>query len=452
MNGLLIAIITIVTTFGLIIVIWLTPVTALLLLQHKKEQKKSLSPPLTAVEENKQYEDIKAISTNIKAETDNGFKEIMRNINTMSHNYQEKIDTINQFTKKQNEDLIRLSSDISNNKDMASSNWARLKTFTDAQNSELLKLVTNFDSTEKNRSEKWKSLESFTRLQREKIIELVSRAKEHTDIAVTSKDELRKIVGFQNQFQQQITERFNVLEEIKNIFLNTNLKGQFAEKNCSNLIESIIGVNSPLLNKQKSFVVDKKIFRPDFVIKGTSRMKSIVIDAKCPTSSYREMLKDDNTFTRKKFQNAFLSVIKDVSKYVKKLSEEIAIYCIFIPSDRMFLDIMENHCVEIFDKCTNNGIFLAAPSNLIYCIQLFDAMQKDVAFSRNIEKVKKSILFIKKKYDEFFNHYDALSKQISTIYGRNLKLLQNKEKLRQSYEQIAFPVVNKSYNIVKKID
>lgn len=262
---------------------------------------------------------------------------------------------------------------------------------------------------------------------------LIERSDEARHKFEESADKINKLMNFNDE----LCNKFDILSEIRNIFLSPHLKGEFAERNCLEIINSVLGHKSDLLQVQKEYrVKGLATFRPDFTIQGHDQMKSIIIDAKCPTKKYTELIKENTQKNRKSFESSFAQIINDFSKYTDGLADEVALFCIFIPSDRMFMDIMEHHYDEIFTKAIKKNIFLAAPSNLIYCLQLFRIIRTDYNVNQSVFEVKKLFDKIKKNYYQFFTKFDKISGAAARLSEAVEKLVRTRNAMETAFEKL----------------
>lgn len=212
------------------------------------------------------------------------------------------------------------------------------------------------------------------------------------------------------------------IKKVSSLFDNTKQRGNIGEIHLEMIISSILP--KEMYKMQPTLPNNLK---PDCII--TINEEEYYIDAKFPKDNYIKLIESiekkqstDKEY-QKKFENDLSAMIEDLKKYGKTLF-------MFIPSDKIYFDILEYAKSEV-EKANKSDIILTCPAMLWLQLKVLLENDKKALFAKQVdEKYKKwNELILKnfiewtKQWNDFTRKWDGLTKQIRTISTKSSKVI-----------------------------
>lgn len=221
----------------------------------------------------------------------------------------------------------------------------------------------------------------------------------------------------------------NVIE-LKNIFNNKKYRGQIGEVELYGILESCFGNNFKMFQKQYKMHNDTIV---DAIVFTNSKLGNIVIDSKFPLENYLKFNKN------REFLNNFKA---DILKYIKTIEEKylskqdnVAYGLIFIPSDTIFNDIIENF-QDLLYFSNNKKIFILGPTMLPIFLVSLKQLLINTKKSNLTNKMIGELSKLADDYRRFELRYDSIVKDFKRIEENFYELSISVNKIKKHFNKI----------------
>jgi DNA recombination protein RmuC len=327
------------------------------------------------------------------------------------------------------------------------------------------KIVDEIDKKINNLSDKFilsdkeglANLNSFKTDITQRIRQEVSELREKVNLEL--KDGLENTNKTMLSLNEQLTKIDNTKDEITKLSvglveLNQTLndktqRGVFGESILEQVLFNVYGENSKLYKLQYTL----NNVRGDACIFAPSPLGTIFIDSKFPLNNFSKS--KDSNYSEKERSEALKHFEQDIKKHIFDVSSKYVFppltakqAIMFIPSESVFIEIVNNHN-ELVLYSQKMNVCLCSPSTLIAVMTITLSLIDQIERTNNLELIFKDIDKITNHLIDFSKNYEKitlLSNQLNeliidenrkmNLLTNSINLLEKEKKKRVEYKEI----------------
>lgn len=313
--------------------------------------------------------------------------------------------------KRQNELLIKLLESKLNSQNQL------LQNANNTQNNTIKDQISRIDS---NMLKTNKQIEDVIRLMFEDIsTKQTKQNKQLEEKNLQFEKQLVKI-GALDESLSTLQERIVDLSMILN---NSKARGTFGEIQLYQLIDNQFGVQNNHVFKQHKMSNGTIV---DLAVLSNSMNLLVAIDSKFPLENFIEFHETGEVGFRNLFERDIKKHVDDISgKYIVG-GETVNFAIMFIPSETIYLEIMEN--AKLVDYSYKKKVWIASPTTLIALITMLENVNSDYKRMENIVQIEAELDKLSVEFERFNKRYNNLSRHMSQIIGdfEDIAITQNK--------------------------
>lgn len=256
---------------------------------------------------------------------------------------------------------------------------------------------------------------------------------QHKQNEITNKNsvEVAKQLAKINTIDESILNLQERVVDLSMILGNSKARGNFGEMQLYQLVENVYGVNNSSLVKQDKLSTGVIC---DLSLKANTLEKKICIDAKFPLENFTNYQETGEIGFKTLFERDIKKHITDISsKYI--ISDETANYAImFIPSESIYLEIMDNS--KLIEYSMKNKVWITSPTTLLALLAMIDNIETDYKRAENANQIERELQMLGVEFDRFNKRYVNLEKHITQVV-KDLEDIQiTQRKLSKKFEDI----------------
>lgn len=231
------------------------------------------------------------------------------------------------------------------------------------------------------------------------------------------------------------------LEGLENIFRSNQQRGLFGEILLEDLLENIFPKSELFLKKQ--YVLTNKS-RVDFIIfcgdNDTDWGWKIPIDAKFPLTNFQD---------KDKFKRDILNKVNEIKKRYILPQDQIKEAIMFVPSETVYLTIINEYYDEVINYAQRNNVWLCSPTNLVTILLTIKHFNNKLKISKRLKRVIKNLerleiifekwskkwILIMKKSEEFAKEIKILGKHNEDFKNKFLTIIEDDWHLEEKEEK-----------------
>ncbi len=214
--------------------------------------------------------------------------------------------------------------------------------------------------------------------------------------------------------------------DLSMILGNTKARGTFGEIQLYQLVDNYYGIGNSVVTKQDT-LSNKTIV--DLSVVNNIGQK-LCIDSKFPLENYLEFLETGEVGFKNLFERDIKKHIDDIKKKYIIGGETLNFAIMFIPSESIYLEIMDNS--KLVDYSYRNKVWIASPTTLLALVTMLENINTDYKRMENINKVESELEKLSIEFDRFTKRYNNLAKHLQSVINdfEDINITQNKLKNR----------------------
>lgn len=237
-----------------------------------------------------------------------------------------------------------------------------------------------------------------------------------------------------DQAQQKITELSSNVVDLQSILSDKKSRGAFGEVQLSGLIRNMIPESNFAL--QHTLSNDK---RADCILFLPEPTGNIVIDAKFPLETYRELCETNSAAAHKKLSTQFK---QDIKKHIQDIASKYIIpgetadgAMMFIPAEAIFAEIHANYA-DLVEYAHQQRIWLVSPTTMMAILTTARAVLKDAATRKQVHIIQEHLVALSKDFGRFQSRMDNLSRHISQAQQDVEQVHRSSQKITSRFAKI----------------
>ncbi len=218
--------------------------------------------------------------------------------------------------------------------------------------------------------------------------------------------------------------------DLSMILGNNKARGTFGELQLYQLIDNYYGIGNSVITKQDT-LSNKTIV--DLSIVNNIGQK-LCVDSKFPLENYLEYLETGEIGFKNLFERDIKRHIDDIKKKYIIGGETLNFAIMFIPSESIYLEIMENS--KLVDYSYKHKVWLASPTTLLALVTMLENINTDYKRMENITKVETELEKLSVEFERFTKRYNNLSKHLQSVINDFEDINITQSKLANRFEAI----------------
>jgi DNA recombination protein RmuC len=235
--------------------------------------------------------------------------------------------------------------------------------------------------------------------------------------------------------QKKITELSGNIVSLQEILTDKKSRGAFGEVQLSALIRNVIpeqhfSLQHTLSNGKRG---DCILFLPE-------PTGNIVIDAKFPLESFRQLIDANLSETERKVADQQFKV--DIRKHIQAISEKYIITgetsdgaIMFIPSESIFAEIHAHHA-DLVEIAHRSRVWMVSPTTMMAILTTARAVLKDSATRKQLHIIQKHLNLLASDFERFQKRMDNLARHIEQAHTDVNEVHTSAKKITQRFGQI----------------
>jgi DNA recombination protein RmuC len=270
-----------------------------------------------------------------------------------------------------------------------------------------------------------------------------SYASMQTTVALSQQETqslVRELKALQQSTQSLFVQTQQETSLLSRALRSTQQQGHWGELQLRRIVELAGMVEYCHFETQVIFPHVNGTRRPDLIIQ-LHNERSIIVDAKTPSSSYLEAMTAPDEASQKARLKAYARQVRthilDLAKkeYWQEIQPAPALAVLFLPNEAMFRAALE-HDLSLLDIATQNHVLLASPTTLI-------ALLKTIAYGWSQENRAKNVQQIVDQSQDLQEELLALVKQWQDLGKVISKTTSEYNRVSASYTTKVLPLVQK---------
>ncbi len=226
---------------------------------------------------------------------------------------------------------------------------------------------------------------------------------------------------------------------LRDIFNNTQTRGQFGEHQLTAILENMFGENRRIYDLQYDIVLnDGTKIRPDAVLFLTHGL-ILCIDSKFPLESYRKFSEATDENEKKAYEKAFYEAVKG---HIDTVSEKYVIEGItyqqallFVPSDGIYTFLNE-HNPEIWDYAYKEHVTLVSPSIIGPVLAGILMLRREEMMNEDAVRINQELINLSAQFKAFGEAWEGVSRRISGLNKAKGTLNTSVKEINEEFKQI----------------
>lgn len=218
-----------------------------------------------------------------------------------------------------------------------------------------------------------------------------------------------------DEAQKKITELSSNVVSLQEVLADKRSRGTFGEVQLSALIRNVLPENTFAF--QYSLSNHK---RADCILFLPQPTGNVVIDAKFPLESYRQMT--DISLPEDKRQQAEKQFGQDIRKHIQDIADKYIIAdetadgaVMFIPAEAVFAEI-HAHFPELVELSQKHHVWMVSPTTMMAILTTARAVLKDEATRKQVHIIREHLSMLSKDFERFRERMDDLAKHVNQAH------------------------------------
>lgn len=245
--------------------------------------------------------------------------------------------------------------------------------------------------------------------------------------------DIQKRLSIIDAAQKRIDHLSNNVVSLQNVLTDKKTRGAFGEMQLQTIVENAL---PPQFVDFQFTLSNNK--RADCIIHLPDPNGDMVIDAKFPLESYRQLVDEKQTTTTTITQNFKRDIKKHITDIAGKyiLPPETAESAIlFIPAEAIFAEIHANHH-DLVEFAQRHQIWLTSPTTLMAILATAKSVIKDDATRRQSHIMREQLYKLRLDFERFQSRMDNLAKRIEQANRDAAEVSTSANKISKHFRQI----------------
>ncbi len=308
----------------------------------------------------------------------------------------------------------------------------------ESQNGSFLSLQNVIAAQLKNQTEQVRhNVESLNKTTESRLKDIAQRVNQQLEQGFHKTQntftDIQKRLSIIDEAQKRIDHLSTNVVSLQNVLTDKKTRGAFGEMQLQTIVENAL---PPQFVDFQFTLSNNK--RADCIIHLPEPNGDIVIDAKFPLESYRQLVDEKQTTTTTITQNFKRDIKKHItdisSKYI--LPPETAESAIlFIPAEAIFAEIHANHH-DLVEFAQRHQIWLTSPTTLMAILATAKSVIKDDATRRQSHIMREQLYKLRIDFERFQSRMDNLAKRLEQANRDAAEVSTSANKISKHFKQI----------------
>lgn len=245
--------------------------------------------------------------------------------------------------------------------------------------------------------------------------------------------DIQKRLSVIDEAQKRIDHLSTNVVSLQNVLTDKKTRGAFGEMQLQTIVENALPPQ--FVDFQYTLSNNK---RADCIIHLPEPNGDMVIDAKFPLESYRQLVDENQLSTPTITQN----FKKDIKKHITDIADkyifppetaESAI--LFLPAEAIFAEIHANH-PDLVEFSQRHQVWLTSPTTLMAILATAKSVIKDDATRRQAHIMREQLYKLRTDFERFQNRMDNLAKRIELAGKDVAEVSTSANKISKHFRQI----------------
>ena len=235
--------------------------------------------------------------------------------------------------------------------------------------------------------------------------------------------------------QKKITELSSSVDSLQEILNDKRSRGAFGEVQLAALIRNVIPEQH--FSLQYTLSNDK---RPDCILFLPEPTGNVVIDAKFPLESFRQLIDSTTSDADREHYKKQFKI--DVRKHIQDIAEKYIIpgetadgAMMFIPAEAVFSEIHAQH-PDVVEDAQRAKVWLVSPTTMMAILTTARAVLKDAATRKQLHIIQKHLNMLSTDFERFQKRMDNLTSHIAQAHTDVEQVNISARKITQRFSQI----------------
>lgn len=270
----------------------------------------------------------------------------------------------------------------------------------------------------------------------EKVEERLSKGFKNTN--ETFHDVIERLSKI-DEAQKKIEDLSKDVVDLSSILSDKKSRGTFGEVQLYQILESVMGNNPELYEKQKQ-IGDNKVM-VDALIHAPEPLGDISVDSKFPLENYKRMIDKklssaERTIAEREFKRNVKKHIDDIAdKYIiDNVTSNQAL--MFIPAEAVFAEIAAYH-EDLITYSQKKRVWLVSPTTLISTLTTILTITRNIERDKQTTVIRQHLHALGVEFERYINRWDKLDRTMSTVVSDAKKISVSSKKISQQFKHIS---------------
>lgn len=225
--------------------------------------------------------------------------------------------------------------------------------------------------------------------------------------------------------------------QLNNLLTDKSSRGAFGEVVLEQVIYSVFPDNSKLVEKQKTLSNGRRV---DIILHAPMPLGSICIDSKFPLENYRASI--DDSLTSEFRDKARKEFIKNVKQHIIDIKNKYIIEdetsdqaMLFVPSEAIFLDIVNKH-YELIEYANSNKVWIVSPTTLLSTLSTILIVLKNIEQNNKTSEIIKELKLLSTEFTRYYDRFEELDKLSNRLTDSIKDIKITSDKISKRFDNI----------------
>jgi DNA recombination protein RmuC len=241
-----------------------------------------------------------------------------------------------------------------------------------------------------------------------------------------------------DEAQKKIEALSQEVVSLNNILTDKKTRGVFGEVQLYQLLNSVLGENKQMYQKQKKLSNDAIA---DAILYAPEPLGMIAIDSKFPLDNYKRMMDRDLGDADRK--NANKEFKNDVKKHINDIKDKYIIFnetsdqaIMFIPAEAIFAELIAYH-EDLIDYANKNKVWVTSPTTLISTLTMIQMIVKNMERDEQAQLIIKELMKLGEEFKRYHERWDKLKRSIESVSKDAEKVHTTSQKISSKFKHIS---------------
>ncbi|MBS9777332.1 MAG: DNA recombination protein RmuC [Gammaproteobacteria bacterium] len=248
--------------------------------------------------------------------------------------------------------------------------------------------------------------------------------------------DIQKRLSVIDEAQKRIDHLSSNVVSLQSVLTDKKTRGAFGEMQLQMIVENALP--SQFVDFQYTLSNNK---RADCIIHLPEPNGDMVIDAKFPLESYRQLV-DENQLSAAAIASITQNFKRDIKKHITDIAEKYILppetaesAILFLPAEAIFAEIHANHS-DLVEFSQRRQVWIASPTTLMAILATAKTVIKDDATRHQTHIMREQLFKLRIDFERFQGRMDNLAKRIELAGKDVAEVSTSANKISKHFKQI----------------